>query len=105
MKIIPDGGILKMFAKHSTNRWVYGIAATLPVLFVSMPIAIAQDADSEALDEVDDVGTYVELELVVEESERKSATALVGDLAAHLGLTQSERRGYVELLLEGISKL
>lgn len=53
-----------------------------------------------ALDEVDDVGTFVEVELVVDEAERESATAVVESLAAHLGLTHAERRGYVQLLLE-----
>ena len=52
------------------------------------------------LDEVDEVGTFVEVELVVDESERESATAVVESLAAHLGLTQVEGRSYLEMLLE-----
>lgn len=62
-----------------------------------------QDAPVEVvLDEVDNVGTYVEVELVVNETQRESATALVEGLAAHMGLTQVERRGYVQMLLQGL---
>lgn len=52
------------------------------------------------LDEVDELGIFVEVELVVDESDRKVATALIERLAAHLGLTRVERRGYLEMLLE-----
>jgi adenylate cyclase class 2 len=54
-----------------------------------------------ALDDVLDVGTYVELELVAEDEEVESAKACIASLAEHLGLTGSERRSYLELLLEG----
>jgi adenylate cyclase class 2 len=53
-----------------------------------------------ALDEVVDVGTFVELELVAEEEEVESARACIASLAEALGLSQSERRSYLELLLE-----
>ncbi len=53
-----------------------------------------------ALDDVAEVGTYVELELVAEDDEVDSARACIGSLAERLGLSGSERRSYLELLLE-----
>ena len=53
-----------------------------------------------SLDEVVEVGTYVELELVVEDDDVDSARACIASLAEHLGLSGSERRSYLELLLE-----
>ena len=51
-----------------------------------------------SLDEVDGVGTFVEFELVVEESDVDAARACIQSLAQSLGLTQGERRSYLELL-------
>ena len=53
-----------------------------------------------SLDEVDRVGTFVELELVVEPEEVEPAKACIASLAGQLGLAGSERRSYLELLLE-----
>ena len=57
------------------------------------------------LDSVDGLGaggsgTFVELELVVDEAEQSAATSVIESLAVHLGLTRVERRSYLELLLE-----
>jgi adenylate cyclase, class 2 len=52
-----------------------------------------------SLDEVDQVGTYVELELIVETDGVDAARACIGSLAEKLGLAESERRSYLELLL------
>jgi adenylate cyclase class 2 len=54
-----------------------------------------------SLDEVDRVGTFVELELVADEAHRADATRSLQSLAARLALTQSERRSYLSLLLQG----
>ena len=51
------------------------------------------------VDEVDQVGSFVELEIVVEESQFEAAKGAVLALAAELGLTESERRSYLEMLL------
>lgn len=60
-----------------------------------------QDRRVEAsLDEVAEVGTFVELELVVEDGDFDAARAAIAALAEHLGLTRSERRSYLQLLLE-----
>jgi adenylate cyclase class 2 len=52
------------------------------------------------LDEVDSVGQYAELEVVAPEDKADAAKAAVLAVATELGLTQSERRSYLQLLLE-----
>jgi len=52
-----------------------------------------------AWDEVDGVGTYVELELLADEAGLDEAKKLVGLLARELELGPSERRSYLEMLL------
>jgi adenylate cyclase, class 2 len=53
-----------------------------------------------ALDEVVQVGNYVEVEvLATDESDLQAARELVGRLAAELDLTQPESRSYLSLLL------
>ena len=52
-----------------------------------------------SLDEVEEVGTFVELELVVDVEDIEPAKACIASLAAELGLVGSERRSYLELLL------
>jgi adenylate cyclase class 2 len=54
------------------------------------------------LDDVDQVGAYVELEIVVDASEMDAAKQAIGSLAAELGLTENERKSYLELLLERV---
>ena len=52
-----------------------------------------------ALDEVEGLGRFVELELQAEPAAADAARATLASLAAELGLSQSERRSYLELLL------
>jgi adenylate cyclase class 2 len=52
-----------------------------------------------SLDRVEQLGAFVELELVVEPAELEAARAVVASLAERLGLRNSERRSYLELLL------
>jgi adenylate cyclase class 2 len=52
-----------------------------------------------ALDEVDDVGTFVELELTADDANLDKARQTIAALAVELGLSGSERRSYLELLL------
>ncbi len=54
-----------------------------------------------SLDEVERAGTFVEFELVAEQSDVDAARACILSLAQSLGLTQGERRSYLELLLKG----
>jgi adenylate cyclase class 2 len=53
-----------------------------------------------ALDDVDGLATFVELELSVDESGLDDAQAIITALSAELDLGPSERRSYLELLLE-----
>ena len=55
-----------------------------------------------ALDEVPGLGNFVELELVTDADEEQldSARSVLAAVAGKLGLEQSERRSYLELLLE-----
>jgi len=53
-----------------------------------------------SLDDVVELGTFVELELVAEDEDVESAKACIASLARGLGLSGSERRSYLELLLE-----
>lgn len=53
-----------------------------------------------ALDDVADVGTFVELELLAEAVNLDAAKACIQSLAERLQLSNSERRSYLELLLK-----
>jgi len=52
-----------------------------------------------ALDEVEGLGSFVELELQAKPAEADAARHTLASLAAELGLRESERRSYLELLL------
>jgi len=52
-----------------------------------------------AIDRVDRVGQFVELEIQAEESNLSAARQAILDLATQLQLTESERRSYLHLLL------
>jgi adenylate cyclase class 2 len=52
-----------------------------------------------ALDEVDGVGTFVELELMADEPGLDEAKRVISTLAAELNLGPIERRSYLEMML------
>ena len=52
------------------------------------------------LDDVEHVGTYVELECIASETQTDAAKSAIALLAAELGLSENERKSYLELLLE-----
>lgn len=52
-----------------------------------------------ALDDVEEVGQFVELELQADEQEVPRAQACLASLTIELGVERSERRSYLELLL------
>jgi len=52
-----------------------------------------------ALDQVTGLGQFVELETVAPETELAPARTTLQELAAELGLTENERRGYLSMLL------
>ena len=53
-----------------------------------------------ALDEVDELGTFLEVELMADEADLKSAQDAVLELARELGLSQTEPRSYLGMLLQ-----
>jgi predicted adenylyl cyclase CyaB len=53
-----------------------------------------------SLDAIEGLGTFVELELMASPAEVEPAKARLASLAAKLNLVRSERRSYLELLLE-----
>ncbi len=53
-----------------------------------------------SLDRVDNVGTFVELELVTDADDVTPAKTCIASLAERLGLSASERRSYLELLIQ-----
>jgi adenylate cyclase class 2 len=57
-----------------------------------------------ALDDVANVGPFVEVEIGTDEAGLSSAKAALLSLAAALGLAESERRSYLELLLATAAK-
>lgn len=64
------------------------------------PINHAGHEVEGSLDDVDGLGTFVELELVADEASLDEAKQVISDLARDLNLGTSERRSYLELLLE-----
>ena len=54
-----------------------------------------------ALDEVEHVGRFVELEIQAEADVLKEAQASLVEVATRLGFSQVERRSYLEMLLDG----
>jgi adenylate cyclase class 2 len=55
-----------------------------------------------SLDEVERLGTFVELELVVEPAEAEAAKNCIASLAERLQLEKSVRKSYLELLAENV---
>ena len=62
-------------------------------------VRMREAAIEVTLDEVDGVGTFVELEIQADERDADQAKAAIAELAAELGLVDIERRSYLELLL------
>jgi adenylate cyclase, class 2 len=52
------------------------------------------------LDDVDRVGTFVEVEIVADESQLEAARSVLLKTAEELGLKQSERKSYLQMQLE-----
>jgi adenylate cyclase class 2 len=52
------------------------------------------------LDDVEQLGVFAELECIASQHDMEAAKAAIASLAAELGLTQNERKSYLQLLLE-----
>jgi len=72
----------------------------------TMSVNWAGDCIEICLDEVEEVGTFVELELVVEEeNEKELAKQKLISLAEQVGLSDSIHTSYLELLLQSRGEL
>jgi len=56
-----------------------------------------------ALDEVDQVGSFLEIEIVADDSTLNDAKNAIASLSRHLQMGPNERRSYLELLLDKTS--
>jgi len=54
-----------------------------------------------SLDDVEGLGTFIELELIAEADDVEAAKACIASLAETLGLSAPQRKSYLELLLQG----
>jgi adenylate cyclase class 2 len=63
-------------------------------------LRVAEQSVEGALDEVDGLGSYVELELIADAASLGTAKRTITQLGSDLNLGPSERRSYLELLLE-----
>jgi adenylate cyclase class 2 len=52
-----------------------------------------------ALDEIEGLGSFLELEIIADEAQLDAARDSLTSLATHLSLAQPERRSYLEMLL------
>ncbi len=86
MKLLETLGFSTVSEVHKRRRKAY-------VAWQGLTVEVS-------LDEVTGLGTFVELELVVEAGDLDRARDCIADLAKELGLVQSERRSYLCLLLE-----
>jgi adenylate cyclase, class 2 len=79
-----------------------GFASVLTVRKTRRPFELEHSGQSVhgAWDSIDGLGEFVELELTADESTLEAAKAVVASLAGELELGPSERRSYLELLLE-----
>jgi adenylate cyclase class 2 len=69
------------------------VRAAYTLTWQSRPVEVA-------VDRVDDLGTFVEIETAASESDFAAARDAVLSLASKLGLEAGERRSYLEMLLE-----
>jgi len=93
---------------ETPDRWrelleVLGFAAVAEVRKERRKVDLPWQGENVALtlDDVHNVGTFVELEIVTDEEGVELAKTRLAALAGELGLAESERRSYLELLLEG----
>jgi adenylate cyclase class 2 len=84
---------------------LFGLLGFRPVGVVEKQRAVAHLARGGyqlevCWDEISGLGAFLELEIVADSNEVDAARAVLAEFAAELGLTKSERRSYLELLLK-----
>lgn len=98
---LPLSGESGAAAQWTTLLEALGFRGVAEVRKQRRPARLAwQDAEVEiALDRVEGVGTFVEFELSASAEGLEQAKSRILSLAAALGLSNAERRSYLELLL------
>lgn len=101
---------LPIAGEHGYERYrelleVLGFGAVMEVRKRRTPGVIPwEGAEIEiALDDVASLGTFIELEILSLAEGLDAAKRRLASLASRLGLTQSERRGYLDLMLEKLA--
>lgn len=96
---LPAGS--DVFERHSELLAALGFRPVATVHKRREPAHLVREtlAVEVALDTVAGVGDFVELEVSASESQRKIAQSAIASLAKQLGLSDTERRSYLELLL------
>jgi adenylate cyclase class 2 len=94
-------------ADHGGARFASLLAALgfTPVAVVrkrrrKFQITVGEYEVDGALDDLDGLGCFVELELQADDDGLEAAKRIIGNLASDLDLGPSERRSYLEMLLE-----
>jgi adenylate cyclase, class 2 len=98
---LPSGAdIPRQFSELLT---ALGFVAVAIVRKTRQPGSLAWSAHpvEVALDDVQDLGSFVELELSADDRNLDAAKAALASLAERVKLVASERRSYLELLLSG----
>lgn len=96
---LANGGL--SFEQWRELLTALGFRATAEVAKTRTPYRLEIEARSleVVLDEVDQLGSFVEIETAAEEEDLDAARDVVAKLAAELELGQPERRGYIQMLL------
>ncbi len=92
---IEAAGHFRRLLEHLGYRPV-GLVRKTRQVFASARDGFVMQA---TLDNVEQVGTYAEVEIVAKESDYDRARALVLQVAGELGMKQAERRSYLQLTL------
>jgi adenylate cyclase class 2 len=89
-------------AEFSEMLAALGFKEVMTVRKSRRPFEIAHRGQSVhgAWDEIESLGTFVELELSADDASLEAAKQVIASLAAELQLGPTERRSYLEMLLE-----
>jgi adenylate cyclase class 2 len=97
---LPDGPLAAELAVALMQAAGYWLVAEVRKQRHRFAVVSGGFSTQIALDQVEGLGSFVELEIAVEADRVEQARQAVRDLAWHLGLHASERRSYLELLLQ-----
>ena len=97
--MLPDGTQFWIQFSELLTLLGFEVVADIKKLRQKAMVAWQGTTIEVALDNVDQLGMFVELEIIAEESDLDTARQKIASLAKRLGLTRNERRSYCEMLL------